>query len=192
MASTYRVNEIFYSLQGEGRHTGTPAVFVRFSGCNLACPFCDTDFAAYQELSVTEIVDRVTALLPEETAGPILVLTGGEPALQVDVPLLVGLHTLLPMPIHIETNGTVALPEDLIDWITCSPKEGSHVVLRRADEVKVVYTGTSPEPWYETIAASHYFLKPCSCANTEAVVNYILAHPWWRLSLQTHNYTGIR
>lgn len=191
MAKTYRVNEIFFSLQGEGFHTGTPALFVRFSGCNLACPFCDTDFASYVEMTASEIVERITALLPKD-GHSILVLTGGEPALQVDVPLLVGLHTLLPMPIHIETNGTVALPEELIDWITCSPKEGSHVVLRRADEVKVVYTGTSPEPWYEAIRSSHYFLQPCSCANTEEVADYILAHPWWRLSLQTHKYIGIR
>ena len=195
MAKTYRVNEIFYSLQGEGFHTGTPAIFVRFSGCNLACPFCDTDFASFKEMTLKQIVERVEALLPEETRpprSPILVLTGGEPALQADVDLLVGLHTLLPLPIHIETNGTVELPEGLFDWITCSPKEGSKVVLREASEVKVVYTGQDVERWADTIRAPHYFLQPCSCANTEAVVGYIKGHPWWRLSLQTHKYLGIR
>ncbi len=195
MARTYRINEIFYSLQGEGFHSGTPAVFVRFSGCNLACPFCDTDFAAYEEMTVHQIAARIEGLLPQDTQAlrsPILVLTGGEPALQADAELLIGLHTLLPLPIHIETNGTVELPEDLYDWITCSPKEGSRVVLREASEVKVVYTGHSPEKWVEGIRAKHYFLQPCSCANTEEVVQYILAHPWWRLSLQTHKYIGIR
>ncbi len=194
MARTYRINEIFYSLQGEGFHSGTPAVFVRFSGCNLACPFCDTDFASYEEITAEQIVERVAALLPEETSSlrsPILVLTGGEPALQVDAELLESLHTSLSLPIHIETNGTLPLP-DGIDWITCSPKEGSKVVIQEASEVKVVYTGQSPEKWTETIRAQHYFLQPCSCANTEEVVKYILDHPWWRLSLQTHKYIGIR
>lgn len=192
MATTYRVNEIFYSLQGEGFHSGTPAVFVRFSGCNLACPFCDTDFAAFSEMTAEAIADRVEALLPEQKrSAAIIVLTGGEPALQVDAALLAELHSRLPLPIHIETNGTHPLPAD-IDWVTCSPKAGSEVLLQEADEVKVVYTGTSPEPWHDAIRARQYFLQPCSCANTEAVVSYILAHPWWRLSLQTHKYTGIR
>lgn len=192
MATTYRVNEIFYSLQGEGFHSGTPAVFVRFSGCNLACPFCDTDFAAFSEMTAEAIADRVEALLPEgKRSSAIIVLTGGEPALQVDAALLAELHSRLPLPIHIETNGTHPLPAG-IDWVTCSPKAGSEVVLKEADEVKVVYTGTSPEPWHDAIRARQYFLQPCSCANTEAVVSYILAHPWWRLSLQTHKYTGIR
>lgn len=192
MATTYRVNEIFYSLQGEGFHSGTPAVFVRFSGCNLACPFCDTDFAAFSEMTAEAIADRVEALLPEQKrSAAIIVLTGGEPALQVDAALLAELHSRLSLPIHIETNGTHPLPAG-IDWVTCSPKAGSEVVLKEADEVKVVYTGTSPEPWHDAIRARQYFLQPCSCANTEAVVSYILAHPWWRLSLQTHKYTGIR
>ena len=194
MAQTYRINEIFYSLQGEGFHTGTPAVFIRFSGCNLSCPFCDTDFASYEELTVRQIAERVGALLPEETQqlrSPILVLTGGEPALQTDAALLEVLHRELRLPIHIETNGTLPLPKG-IDWVTCSPKEGSEVVLREASEVKVVYTGQDVERWTAAIRAQHYFLQPCSCANTEAVVAYIKSHPHWRLSMQTHKYLGIR
>lgn len=190
MAKTYRINEIFYSLQGEGFHTGTPAVFVRLSGCNLACPFCDTDFASFTEMTLQELVDTVSDYLDED--GPfMIVLTGGEPALQVDEELLTALHTVGHVRIHIETNGTKPLPKG-IDWITCSPKEGSKVVLTEVNEIKVVYTGQSPEPWREAIRAEHYFLQPCSCANTEETVNYILAHPWWRLSLQTHKYVGIR
>ena len=211
MAKTYRVNEIFYSLQGEGFHTGTPAIFVRFSGCNLACPFCDTDFASYEEMTAEQIVERIATLLPEETSSlrsPILVLTGGEPAMQVDTELLTAIRDEnYNTHIHIETNGTLPLPEG-IDWITCSPKEGSKVVLEKADEVKVVFTERKMrridavnrwlnaekkvEPWCRSIYAKHYFLQPCSCANTEMVANYILAHPWWRLSLQTHKYLGIR
>ena len=211
MAKTYRVNEIFYSLQGEGFHTGTPAIFVRFSGCNLACPFCDTDFASYEEMTAEQIVERIATLLPEETSSlrsPILVLTGGEPAMQVDTELLTAIRDEnYNTHIHIETNGTLPLPEG-IDWITCSPKEGSKVVLEKADEVKVVFTERKMrridavnrwlnaekkvEPWCRSIYAKHYFLQPCSCANTEAVVGYIKGHPWWRLSLQTHKYLGIR
>ena len=208
MATTYRVNEIFYSLQGEGFHSGTPAVFVRFSGCNLACPFCDTDFAAFSEMTAEAIADRVEALLPEQKrSAAIIVLTGGEPALQVDAALLAELHSRLSLPIHIETNGTHPLPAG-IDWVTCSPKQGSEVVLKEADEVKVVFTETASgdvpgghgwlaaermvEPWREAVTAAHYFLQPCSCANEALVAAYILAHPWWRLSLQMHKYIGIR
>ena len=190
MAKTYRINEIFYSLQGEGFHTGTPALFIRFSGCNLACPFCDTDFASFTEMTLQELVDTVSDYLDDE--GPfVIVLTGGEPALQVDEELLTALHTVGHVRIHIETNGTKPLPKG-IDWITCSPKEGTKPVLKRVDEVKVVYTGQFPELWREAIRADHYFLQPCSCANTEETVKYILAHPGWRLSLQTHKYIGIR
>ena len=219
MAKTYRVNEIFYSLQGEGFHTGTPAIFVRFSGCNLSCPFCDTDFASYTEMTAKEIAWQVQDYNDEQLfhGAPwisrnvlpvIIVLTGGEPAMQVDTELLTAIRDAnYNTPIHIETNGTLPLPEG-IDWITCSPKEGSKVVLEKADEVKVVFTERKMrrsdavnrwlnaekkvEPWCRSIYAKHYFLQPCSCANTEMVANYILAHPWWRLSLQTHKYLGIR
>ena len=139
-----RINEIFYSLQGEGYHTGIPAVFVRFSGCNLRCPFCDT---------------QLDALHHE------------------------GKY------VCIETNGTCLLPEN-IDWVTCSPKEGAKINLDRIDEVKVVYVGQDVSAYLD-LSASHYFLQPCSCANTEEVIAYILQHPEWRLSLQTHKLLQI-
>lgn len=203
MARTYRINEIFYSLQGEGFHAGKPAVFVRFSGCNLACPFCDTDFSAFREMTAGDIAQEVL-----RCGRPVMiVLTGGEPALQADEVLLDALRRRVPVPIHIETNGTLPLP-DGIDWVTCSPKQGSEVVLKEADEVKVVFTETASgdvpgghgwlaaermvEPWREAVTAAHYFLQPCSCANEALVAAYILAHPWWRLSLQMHKYIGIR
>ena len=217
----YRINEIFYSLQGEGYHTGTPAVFVRFSGCNLRCPFCDTDFADYMEMSAEAIVRAVKSLIPftlhskpstlnsqrsphnpqpKQAGTPaypgsqsstIIVLTGGEPALQVDTHLLSALHTT-GMPICIETNGTLALP-DGIDWVTCSPKLGTRLAISHADELKVVLTEeTNPEQWLQLIQAKHHFLQPCSCQNTDQVIRYILCHPQWRLSLQTHKYLHIQ
>lgn len=188
----YRVNEIFYSLQGEGFHSGTPALFVRLSGCNLACPFCDTDFSSFEEMTAEEIVSRGRELLCEcGCRVPLVVLTGGEPSLQADTALCAALSEAFGAEISIETNGTHPLPEG-IDWVTCSPKEGSEVVLREANEVKVVFTGQDVEHWHKSIRAQHYFLQPCSCGNTAEVISYILAHPHWRLSLQTHKYTGIR
>ena len=112
----YRVNEIFYSLQGEGANTGTPAVFVRFAGCNLRCPFCDTEFDSYTEMTAAEIADEI-GRFPAD----FVVLTGGEPSLQVDDALVETLHAR-DLVIAVETNGTRPLPAD-IDWVTCSPKE---------------------------------------------------------------------
>ena len=188
----YRVNEIFYSLQGEGANTGTPAVFVRFSGCNLSCFFCDTDFSSYSEMSVEDIVRAVEAF-----PARLVVLTGGEPALQIDRQLIDALHAVNKF-IAIETNGTRPLPEG-IDFITISPKETGKTVLSKADEVKVVFLGQDVENYHNTIAASHYFLQPCSqekdgaiTSNTEDVIRYILEHPHWGLSLQTHKILNIR
>lgn len=188
----YRINEIFLSLQGEGFHTGMPAVFVRFCGCNLRCAFCDTDFVEGRMMSAPQIVETVRRIGGRK--GMLLVLTGGEPSLQVDTLLLRCLHEL-EMVVCIETNGTQPLAAG-IDWVTCSPKEGSRVVLSHADELKVVFTGQEVEHWRDTIAARHYFLQPCSCANTPEVIDYLLAQPVqgdnaWRLSLQTHKYLDI-
>lgn len=176
----YRVNEIFYTLQGEGCHSGIPAVFIRFSGCNLRCPWCDTDFADYTEMTAEEITAEAVAIyaIPNERRR-MVVLTGGEPSLQVDDTLIQELHKA-GFYICIETNGTHPLPEG-IDWITCSPKmiyphpyratrnafpKGdelgeTHLALHRVDEVKVVYTGEyDPEIWRRRLEAEHWLLQP--------------------------------
>ena len=178
----YKINEVFYTLQGEGAHSGIPAVFVRFSGCNLRCPWCDTEFSEFTEMSADEIVREALSLydIPNERR-KMLVLTGGEPSLQVDAPLIDALHQA-GFYICIETNGTRPLP-DGIDWITCSPKmvyqsEGrsisetvyqrsglsakrSSLALKRVNEVKVVFTGTyDPEIWRSQLEAEHWLLQP--------------------------------
>ena len=206
----YRVNEIFYTLQGEGAHSGIPAVFVRFSGCNLRCPWCDTEFTEYKEMTAEQIVAEVVELydIPNERR-KMIVLTGGEPGLQVDKPLIDALHAA-GFYICIETNGTRLLPED-IDWVTCSPKEGTKLELRKADEVKVVFTGTyDPEVWREQLVAEHWLLQPLRYTgewliehtvdeweddrndNLDDTVRYILSHPFWRLSVQLHKIVGLR
>ncbi len=179
------VNEIFCSLQGEGFHTGTAAVFVRLSGCNLRCGFCDTDHSGFRRMSANEIVREVTGY-PAVT----VILTGGEPSLQPIGPLVDMLHEA-GRRVHIETNGTMPLPPS-IDWVTCSPKEGGKVVIDHCDELKVVYTGQDVESLAAQIHAGNLFLQPCSGRNTAEVIEYILGHPWWRLSLQTHRILDIR
>ena len=162
-----KINEIFYSLQGEGFHTGTPAVFIRFSGCNLKCSFCDTQHEEGVLMSDEEILDAVG-----EYPATTVILTGGEPSL------------------CIETNGTRALPDN-IDWVTCSPKQGAKPVISRMDEVKVVYEGQDITV-YELLPAGHFFLQPCSCSNVAETVACVMQHPKWRLSLQTHKLIDIR
>ena len=214
----YRVNEIFFTLQGEGAHSGIPAVFVRFSGCNLKCPWCDTDFADFTQMSAEQIVAEMCTLydIPNERR-KMCVLTGGEPSLQVDKPLIDALHAA-GFYICIETNGTRSLP-DGIDWITCSPKVESldtrnghaGLALQKVNEVKVVFTGTyDPEVWRTKIEAEHWMLQPLrytgewllvsglddfeidSNDNLDETVRYILAHPFWRLSVQLHKIAGLR
>lgn len=216
----YRVNEIFYTLQGEGAHSGIPAVFVRLSGCNLRCPWCDTEFADYREMSADEVVAEVCSLYDlQNPRRKMVVLTGGEPSLQVDQPLIDALHKA-GFYICIETNGTHPLPEG-IDWITCSPKETSlqhsavsgqaPLALKRVNEVKVVFTGTyDPEVWRSQLEAEHWMLQPLRFTgewlidhavdeweddrndNLDDTVRYILAHPFWRLSVQLHKIVGLR
>lgn len=191
---SYRVNEIFTSLQGEGYFTGTPAVFLRFSGCNLRCGFCDTRHEEGLMMTPAEIIERVRAEKPRH-----IVITGGEPSLQLDGLLVDMLHDE-GFFIQVETNGTRPLPED-VDWVTCSPKSreagASEVVLRKIDELKVVYEGQDVEAIASACPAMHCFLQPCSSpryeggSNTAATVDYILAHPHWRLSLQTHKLINI-
>lgn len=179
-----KINEIFYSLQGEGYHTGTPAVFVRFSGCNLKCSFCDTRHEDGVMMTDEEIMAEVVKY-PAVT----VILTGGEPSLWIDDALIDSLHAVGKY-VCIETNGTKRLPA-AIDWVTCSPKQGARVVLTRIDEVKVVYEGQNIDV-YESLPAEHFFLQPCSCSNTADTVDCVLRHPKWRLSLQTHKLIDIQ
>ncbi len=192
MSNFFRINEIFYSLQGEGANAGKPAVFVRFSGCNLSCFFCDTDFSAYREMSVDEIVEAVCAFPTD-----FVVLTGGEPTLQVDKFLVDALHRVNKF-LAIETNGTKDIDGD-VDYVTLSPKETRKLALKTADEVKIVYVGQDVEKFRDWISATHYFLQPCSrlvdgqwVDNRDEVIRYCLEHPKWRLSLQIHKILNIR
>ena len=177
-----KINEIFYSLQGEGYHTGTPAIFVRFSGCNLKCDFCDTQHEEGKMMTDDEIIAEVKKY-PAVT----VVLTGGEPSLWIDDELIDRLHEAGKY-VTIETNGTRPLPA-AIDWVTCSPK-GFPLRLTHIDEIKVVYTGQDLTE-YAGLKATWHFLQPCSCLNTKEVVEYILHHPQWHLSLQTHKLIDI-
>ena len=168
-----KINEIFYSLQGEGYHTGTPAVFIRFSGCNLKCSFCDTQHEAGTLMTDDEIIAEVSKY----------------PSLWIDDALIDRLHEAGKY-VCIETNGTRPLPES-VDWVTCSPKQGVKLGITRMDEVKVVYEGQDISI-YELLPAEHFFLQPCSCNNTALTVDCVMRHPKWRLSLQTHKLIDIR
>ena len=194
----YRINEIFYSLQGEGYHSGTPAVFVRFSGCNLSCAFCDTQHQQGTMMSLQEIVNEVN----KYPIAPLVVLTGGEPSLFIDEAFVAELKQKTGKCIAIETNGTRPLPSNL-DWVTFSPKsafDGGNLepcVLTNCDELKVVYLGQDLAQ-YDGIQAKHRFLQPCFVedsaqrkANMQACVEAVKAHPNWRLSLQIHRFLDI-
>jgi len=193
----YGVNEIFCSLQGEGQHTGMAAVFVRFAGCNLKCDFCDTDFRKNRWLSQQEIVNAV-----EQFGTPHVILTGGEPAMQVDEKLVDALHQAGKM-VFMETNGTLPIPKG-IDWVTCSPKCARLEALRidHVNEIKIVYTGQRMESYNAMI--EHYRptslrLQPCdtglaqrNAELTQGAIDYVIEHPQWRLSLQTHKLINIK
>lgn len=186
-----KINEIFYSLQGEGEHTGKPAVFVRFAGCNLKCDFCDTDFVSYTEMSEEDIVSAVL-----EYPANIVILTGGEPTLQLTSSLLQKLCDA-KRQVHIETNGTKQLPEGPINWVTCSPKYAT-LHIQRIDELKVVYQEQDMSQ-YDGIEAKVYSLQPCDTGNPtknqeilQKTINYILQHPKWKLSLQTHKIINVK
>lgn len=190
----YRVNEIFLSLQGEGYWTGTPMVFLRLSGCNLACPFCDTDFTAFKEMEADEIVAELLNVAGECRR---VCITGGEPLLQLESGLIEALHRA-GFTIHLETNGTIEAP-DGIDWITVSPKAG--LMLKKSNELKLVFQKTD-ESFIESFTsfdAGNFFLQPCDTGDAQnnalilgQCIAYIKSHPWWRLSLQTHKLLGIR
>lgn len=189
MDKVYHINEIFYSLQGEGYFTGTPSVFVRMSGCNRQCPFCDTDFSSHEPMTAEQIVKEASKYPARH-----LVLTGGEPSLQTDEKLIDALHDK-GFFVAVETNGSHPLPNS-IDWITCSPKDGPYA-LHTVNELKVVF---EPDKDIESLASqfspTHLFLQPCTypdgTSTTAQTIEYILHHPYWRLSIQTHKILQIR
>lgn len=193
-----KVNEIFYSLQGEGYHVGTAATFVRLSGCNLHCPFCDTQHESGTEMSDEEIVEAVRT-----NPARLVVVTGGEPSLQLTKSLVNALHDADKM-VAVETNGTHRLPGN-VDWITLSPKDHylggqAKVVLTIVDELKVIFDGIVAPDMYNGIMCTHgRFLQPCDTGDPErnaairnAAIEYIKKDPRWRLSLQIHKMLNIR
>jgi len=210
----YSVKEIFYTLQGEGMHAGRPAVFCRFSGCNLwtgreadrasaVCTFCDTDFVGVGEdggkfATAGELADAVAARWPAGDEGGrtrYVVCTGGEPLLQLDDAAIDALHQR-GFTVAVETNGTQPLPRGL-DWVCVSPKAGAPLVVRGGDELKLVYPQADAGPdAFRHFEFRHFSLQPMDgparAANTEAALAYCLAHPQWRLSVQTHKSLGIR
>lgn len=209
---SYAVKELFYTLQGEGAQTGRAAVFCRFAGCNLwtgrederadaICTFCDTDFVGTDGpgggkfATADALADAVLSAWPAGAGGtPYVVCTGGEPLLQLDEPLVEALHRR-GIAVGVETNGTRPPPAGL-DWICVSPKAAAPVVLTSGDELKLVYPQPLAMPErFESLAFDHFYLQPMDGpdreANTEAALRYCLAHPRWKMSLQTHKLLGI-
>ena len=208
----YGVKEIFYTLQGEGVNTGRPAVFCRFAGCNLwsgreadrasaVCRFCDTDFVGTDGTdggrfgSADALADRIASQWRGRAGRRFTVLTGGEPALQLDAALVGALHAR-GFEIAIETNGTLELAPG-IDWICVSPKAGTEVKVRSGNELKLVFPqeGAPPEA-FEAWGFEHFLLQPMDGAakqeNTAQAIAYCMRNPRWKLSLQTHKLIGIR
>ena len=208
----YSVKEVFYTLQGEGGQTGRPAVFCRFAGCNLwsgreadrasaVCTFCDTDFVdtdgpgGGRFATAGALADAVAAAWPLGAGGTrFVVCTGGEPLLQLDAAVVGALHAK-GFEIAVETNGT-RLPPAGLDWVCVSPKAGAELLLRTGDELKLVYPQVGAEPErFEPLAFRHFFLQPMDGPDrerhTRAALQYCLAHPRWRLSLQMHKLLGI-
>ena len=209
---TYSVKEIFYTLQGEGAQAGRAAVFCRFAGCNLwsgreedraqaACTFCDTDFVGTDGTgggkfgTAEALAQAIAQHWPDGQARRFVVLTGGEPLLQVDAALTTALHAQ-GYEIAVETNGTVAAPAG-IDWLCMSPKAGNATVVTRGQELKLVFPQPGLDPaQFEALDFEHFCLQPMDGPllrqNTQAAVAYCQAHPLWRLSVQTHKWIGIR
>ena len=208
----YTVKEIFYTLQGEGANAGRPAVFCRFSGCNLwtgreadrataVCNFCDTDFVGVgpdggKFATPDAFADAVESRWPtKERANRFVVCTGGEPLLQLDAPAVDALHSR-GFAVAVETNGTQEPPTGL-DWICVSPKSNAPLALTHGNELKLVFPQTGVDPArFESLDFEQFFLQPMDgpalSENTRAAVNFCLANPRWRLSLQTHKLLGIR
>jgi 7-carboxy-7-deazaguanine synthase (Cx14CxxC type) len=211
---TYLVKEIFYTLQGEGAQVGRPAVFCRFTGCNLwtgreehrsiaVCTFCDTDFVGTDGPggerfgSAGDLAAAVAKTWLGEahpSSRPYVVCTGGEPLLQLDGALVAALHSH-GFEVGVETNGTQVAPAGL-DWVCVSPKAGASTVLHAGDELKLVFPqAAAPPSAFEDLSFTHFFLQPMDGPrrdqNTRAAVEYCLRHPQWRLSLQTHKFLGL-
>jgi 7-carboxy-7-deazaguanine synthase len=211
----YTVKEIFYTLQGEGHQTGRPSVFCRFSGCNLwtgreqdrgaaVCKFCDTDFFGVgadggKFGAASELAARVASAWPADASASrrYVVCTGGEPLLQLDAPLVAAFHEAA-FEVAVETNGTQVAPPG-IDWVCVSPKANAPLRLFNGDELKLVYPQVEPEAQpecFEHLSFRYFSLQPLDGPNlgdnTRRAVEYCLAHPRWRLSLQTHKLLGLR
>ena len=209
--TTYKIKEIFYTLQGEGAHSGRPAVFCRFSGCNLwsgreedrakaICQFCDTDFWGMDgenggKYDAAELAELVISLWPDSKVGkPYVVCTGGEPLLQLDEPLIEAFH-LRGLEVAVETNGTITAPAGL-DWICMSPKANTEILIQTGHELKLVYPQAGAEPErFEGFNFDHFYLQPMDGVDgqhhTRLTLEYCLRHPKWSLSLQTHKILGI-
>jgi len=208
---SYAVKEMFYTLQGEGMQAGRPSVFLRFAGCNLwtgreedradaVCTFCDTDFVGMDgegggRFATAEALAESVASFWPGGGAPYVVCTGGEPLLQIDDALIDALHAR-GFEIAVETNGTIAAPAG-IDWICVSPKADAPLAQLHGDELKLVYPQPLARPErFEVLAFKHFLLQPMDSPtrddNTAAAIAYCLAHPRWRLSLQTHKTLGIR
>ncbi len=207
----YSVKEIYYTLQGEGYHTGRPAVFIRFSGCNLwtghekdrsgaICDWCDTDFVGTNginggKFSVKEIINIINSQWKGNVLSePYVVCTGGEPLLQMDEALIKAIHKA-GFEIGLETNGTM-IPPDGIDWICVSPKANADLILKNGNELKVVYPQCGMNPRvHEKLKFDHFYIQPMDGINqTENIKKsekFVLDHPKWKLSLQTHKILGI-
>ena len=206
----YTVKEIYYTIQGEGYHAGRPAGCCRFSGCNLwsgreedrskaICQFCDTNFWGTDgenggKYSAQELTLKIKSLLPQNGPNPFIVLTGGEPALQVDKELIDSLHSA-DFEIAIETNGTKLLPAG-IDWICMSPKAGTEIVLKKGNEIKIVIPQLGIDPAdFEQLDYDHKYVQAMESEkwddNVKHAVQYSLNNPQWKLSVQTHKYLGI-
>lgn len=210
---SYKVKEIFYTLQGEGGQAGRAAVFLRFTGCNLwsgreedrhqaTCKFCDTDFVGTDgehggRYTARLLANKVAALWPNPKAGkPYVVCTGGEPLLQLDAALIDALHQK-GFEIAVETNGTIAAPAG-IDWICVSPKAGTEIVQTSGHELKLVYPqveAAAQPARFANFDFEHFYLQPLdgeqTAANTVACVDYCLNNPQWKVSLQTHKILAI-
>lgn len=209
---TYTVREIFHTLQGEGLNAGRPAVFLRFSGCNLwsgreqdrhlaICRFCDTEFVGTggpgggKFSTAGDLATAVTRRWPREATGPRLVVcTGGEPLLQLDAAAIEALHAM-DFEIAVETNGTLPAPEG-IDWLCVSPKAGAKLVQRRGDELKLVWPQRGIDPAdLQELDFAHFLLQPMDGPdledNTHLTIEYCKQHPRWRLGIQTHKLLGL-